>query len=732
MITSLPSATPQVARHAAESVLRSQPAAGDRIHRQVDEDGVCHLTFDAPSSSANVFDRETLREFERQVDWLQEAVASGQVRGVILRSAKERIFIAGADLKAMMAASAVAVGEMAEMGQRVFTAFKRLPVPKVAAIHGACLGGGFELALCADRRLASDASCTKIGLPETQLGLVPAWGGCTRLPRLIGVRAAARHILKGAQFGSVQAMRAGLVDEVVPVECLVSRARQIIQQGAAARRRLSRSALRSMLAAPLWWPLAVRRVRRDTRGNYPALFKALRLVCLSPWRTTEQSLAAERREFQRLVHRLETRNLIQLFFAREGARKRRPAGPTAEIQRVAVIGAGVMGSGIAYWLASRGLPVLLTDVDDKALAAASQRIKNSFAHAARRGIVTRCAARVGEDRITLARGPVPLRGADLVIEAATENRQLKKRIFEDLVRRCREDALLATNTSAIPVGSLLADPRLIGLHFFNPVHAMPLVEVVRPQGAAAASVATAVRFVQAIGKVPVVVADSPGFLVNRILMPYLLEAARLADDGTPVRVIDEAMRHFGMPMGPLRLLDEVGLDVAADVAATLREAFPHMPEAPAFITEWVRTGRLGRKSGLGFYRHGPKGETPAFERKEPALAPGGTRIGEPDEVARRLSLLLTNEAARCLEEGVAESAEAIDLAMVLGTGYAPFRGGPLRHADETGLRLISGQLHHLEHESGPVFRPAALLVSRSETGEFFHPPALPATRDAVS
>jgi 3-hydroxyacyl-CoA dehydrogenase/enoyl-CoA hydratase/3-hydroxybutyryl-CoA epimerase len=674
------------------------------ISRQVDADGICHLVFDAPGSTANVFHRDALLELQEHVAWLERA---GNIRGVILRSAKPRIFIAGADLKGLLNATAIEIDEMVGLGQRVFTGLSRLPMTKVAAIHGACLGGGFELALACDRRIASDDAATKIGLPETQLGLVPAWGGCTRLPRLIGVKRAATVILKGTQFFAAAARKHGLVDEVVPAHCLVKHARELIMRGPP-RRRPSRHF--EAWAAPVVWMLARRRLSRETRGNYPALFKALRLVCLSAFRSTARSLADERRTFQKLVHHADTRNLIRLFFAREKARKTHTGEPAREIKHVAVVGAGVMGSGITCWLATRGHPVLLLDIDHAALARARQRIESSLAESRQRGLIDSARVRHALDRVTLALNDVPLRRADLVIEAAVEDAEIKRQLFADLERRARTDALIATNTSAIPVGSLSDDPRVVGLHFFNPVHAMPLVEIVRPRHASGESIATAVRFVQEIGKIPLVVADSPGFLVNRVLMPYLLDAARLVQDGVGARLIDDAMRDFGMPMGPLRVLDEVGLDVALHVARTLEAAFPRQAAVPSYLDEWVKSGRLGRKSGRGFHAYNGR-------REHPAVA--GSDLGDVEEVSRRLSLLLTNEAARCLDDGVVKSASEVDFGIVLGTGYAPFRGGPLRHADACGPGLVFGQLHHLENDHGSLFTPASSIQTLAENGGTF-------------
>jgi 3-hydroxyacyl-CoA dehydrogenase/enoyl-CoA hydratase/3-hydroxybutyryl-CoA epimerase len=732
------------------------------IRREVDADDICHLIFDRPGSSANVFTREALLELERHVAWLGKA---SSVRGVILRSAKPGVFIAGADLNTLSHATAVAIEEMLDAGQRIFSAFAALPFPKIAAIHGACLGGGYELALCCDFRVATDHPSTRIGLPETQLGLVPAWGGCTRLPRLIGVADSLRAILKGTQFSARSAGRMGLVDEVVPVGGEVTHACRLARD-AAGRPLAARRPFRfwHLAKVPFVGWVARKRLRAETRGNYPAAETALELVTFSLFRSVDASLAAERVAFARLVHHAETRNLLRLFFAREKARKTLPrefAAPVHSIGHVAVIGAGVMGSGIACWLAARGKTVDLLDVSESALTKAAAAVAGFFGDAVRRDRMGKSEAQAAHDRITLSpidgttagnsalpRGdPQPagsaterrFHHADLIIEAAVEDPSVKRRIFADLFPDVRHNAVVATNTSALPIGSLASDPRLIGLHFFNPVAAMPLVEVIRPVHARPEAIATAVRFVQEIGKVPLVVKDSAGFLVNRILLPYLLEAARLAHEGVSVRAIDEAMRDFGMPMGPLRLLDEIGLDVALDAASSMADRFPNRVVIPGFLQRWVEEKRLGKKSGRGFYHHGgaasnrpghselPTVGSPSRRPVAPS-APGAARASalaatrspseapalDPDEIAERLSLLLVNEAARCLDEGVVASAQEIDLGLVLGAGFAPFRGGPLRYAEQTGLPLVVGRLRHWQLLAGPLYEPARPLVLLAE------------------
>jgi 3-hydroxyacyl-CoA dehydrogenase / enoyl-CoA hydratase / 3-hydroxybutyryl-CoA epimerase len=634
------------------------------------------LTFDREGASANLFDRPTLEELSAHLDRI---AARREVTGLLIRSAKPRIFIAGADLKVLASARGEELRNLIDLGQQTFQKLAELKCATVAAIHGACVGGGYELALACDWRIASDSSATKIGLPETGLGILPAWGGTTRLPRLIGLPSALPLILGGKILSARAAKAKALVDEVVPEENLETFASTYFEKG-------KRLPDRRLLLYHN--PLAVRfiswRARRalhaKTRGLYPGPAAALEVAanaCLGP------VSAGLKREQDAVVHLAElpaTQELMRLYFLRERAKKHRYV--TAEprsIDRCAVVGAGVMGAGIAYWLSTRGHDVILRDVDDAALSRGMAAISKNYVEAVNRRVLTRSEGARGMDRILPSAIAVPMESCDLVIEAAVERLDIKQTIFADLSSRVRPDCLLATNTSALPIhelaGSITQPERLIGLHFFNPVHRMPLVEVVRTATTSDQTLATAVAFVRSIGKLPVVVSDTPGFLVNRILMPYLVEAARLFDEGGDPRVIDGALLDFGMPMGPLRLLDEVGLDVGVHVARTLAEAFPDRMQVPELLEKLVKRGDLGRKSKAGFYLHNGRESRP----NPAALALRTGRRDSPPDTARQLALAMSREARRCLDEKVAESADDIDLAMVLGTGYAPFRGGPLRY-----------------------------------------------------
>ncbi|WP_367873453.1 3-hydroxyacyl-CoA dehydrogenase NAD-binding domain-containing protein [Luteolibacter sp. Populi] len=572
----------------------------NHIHFQLDgRHGV--LSFDREGSSANLFDRAVLVELSEKLDALS---AHPELEGLLIRSAKPAIFIAGADLKVLSTAQGEELRDLIELGQATFQKLAELPYPTVAAIHGACVGGGLELALACDWRVASDASATKIGLPETNLGILPAWGGTTRLPRLIGLPAALPLILGGKILVAKAARAKGIVDAVVPQENLEAHALTFLKRG---KRHLPN---RILLHNPVVAPLIAMKARKDllekTRGLYPGPEAALEIAAKSCYGPITQGFRREKEAILKLAARPETHQLMRLFFLQERAKKHRVVQAEAQpVGRCAVIGAGVMGAGIAYWLSARGHEVVLRDLDDAALAKGMKAIAKNYDEARSRRVFTPTEAARGLDRIFPTAAPVPLDRCDMVIEAAVERLDIKKKVFADLAARTRPDTILATNTSALPVHELaevVSNPeRLVGLHFFNPVHRMQLVEVVRTPQTSDSTLATAVAFVRSIGKLPVVVRDAPGFLVNRILMPYLVEAAKLFERGGDPKAIDDAMLDFGMPMGPLRLLDEVGLDVAAHVARTLAEAFPERMSVPDLLDKLLAAGHSGRKSGSGFY-----------------------------------------------------------------------------------------------------------------------------------
>jgi 3-hydroxyacyl-CoA dehydrogenase/enoyl-CoA hydratase/3-hydroxybutyryl-CoA epimerase len=691
------------------------------IRREMIDDAVCVLTFDRPNSSANIFDRATLEELEQQIDTLDATV-----RGLVLTSAKPTVFVAGADLHGVRSMTEAELTAFIELGQNVFNKLADLKIPTAAAIHGAAVGGGCEVALACDWRVASPDSCTKIGLPETKLGIVPAWGGCTRLPHLIGVPGALDIILGGKTLTASHARKVGLVDEVTARENLVRAAVAQLQRGKHPRDFLHSPAVNTVVDVVIS-PRVKHDVERRTHGHYPAVRKAMDVVMQASSSFTDRgSQIVERKAIEELIRTESTKQLMNLFFLQERAKKRSVAGveiPAAPISRVAVIGAGVMGAGIAQWISSRGARVILRDLHPVRVAAGMETIRSLFADGVKKRIFSKVDARSGLDRISPAASEVPLKHVDLVIEAAVEKMPIKQDIFRRLDDQVRPDAILATNTSALSISELAAvtknPERVIGIHFFNPVHRMQLVEVVTGRDTSPETTQRALRFVQGIGKLPVLVKDSPGFLVNRILLPYMIEAGLLFSQGASVEQVDGTMVDFGMPVGPLALTDDVGVDVAEEVAGTLTAAFPNRLSVPEILSRMVISGSLGRKTGKGFYDHtGADGKKPNAELA--AAVPRGEREFSTEEIESRMVLSMVNEAARTLEEGVVEKADDVDFAMVTGTGWAPFRGGPLRYADTLGIENVVGQLSRLANEVGPRFAPCDRLAEMARLKKRFY------------
>lgn len=650
------------------------------FRKEVDSDGICWLTFDTPNASANVWNFATLEEFDRHIEDLHR---DHEVRALIIRSAKERVFIAGADLKMVQTLPSEELHELLALGQDVFTHLESLRIPKIAAIHGTCVGGGFEMALACDYRIASKSDCTSIGLPETQLGLIPAWGGSTRLPRLIGLPKALDLIVRGKTMLGDQAKRLGLVHETVPVEHLYTFAKRMALQPT--RIKSHHFHFTQIWPIPQWL-----RYRAESMllSKHPWMKEvtasplvAVDVITHGASKNFETSLLLEQDAIRKLASSGMTRSLIETFLRKENASKKLPAPyihvKARTVTDVAVIGAGVMGSGIAYALACKGTRVLLCDTSPDFIARGVGRINQLLLAGVKNHVLTRKQARESKDRITFTSEPVPMKRMNLVIEAVVEEMQVKKQLLADLAKRCREDTIIATNTSALSVTEMAKavphSERVVGLHFFNPAHLMPLVEVVHLENTLPEVVATMLRFVQSMGKTPILVKDAPGFVVNRILVPYLLGAVQLAVSMRDPWILDDAMTEFGMPMGPLRLLDEVGFDVALHVEKTLRDAFgDHVPSS-TLLHDMMEHGMLGRKNDRGFYTDFQNKTGPQANPEVSIFLKPKASILTKTEIKEQLHRLMQNEAKRCLDDRVAASASDIELAMTLGAGYPPFR-----------------------------------------------------------
>ncbi|HSP46284.1 MAG TPA: 3-hydroxyacyl-CoA dehydrogenase NAD-binding domain-containing protein [Chthoniobacterales bacterium] len=674
------------------------------VRREIGPDGICILTFDRPDSGANIFDVATMQSLREQVDAIEQ---DSSIKGVIVTSAKKSIFIAGADLKTLLkqAQTGELRGFISE-GQEVFNRLAALKVPTVAAIHGACAGGGYEITLACDYRVASDDPATRIGLPETTLGLVPAWGGATRLPRLVGADAAAEVILKGKLYGGAEALKLGLVDEVVTCEQLLEAARKKLGEG-------------KRQAAPKSSALSV--ATPKSAGN-AAPGRAHDIIRRSSDSSVAESLAMEVDAISELGATDATQNLIRNFFLADKYRKGSSKTAPQKILHAAVVGAGVMGSGIAQWLSSRGVSVILRDVDSAAIDRGLANIEKTYADAVKRGLMNDAKAKEGRARIVASTQPMPFRDLQIVIEAASEKLEIKKKIFADLAANTPDTTILATNTSALPIDELAtstgAPARVVGLHFFNPVSRMKLIEVVVGRQTSEEVRERALAFARQVGKLPVLVHDSPGFLVNRVLFPYLLDAAELFQNGVSAEEIDGALLEWGMPMGPLRLIDEIGVDITVDIAATLEKAFGTRDHAPEILQKMYAAKTLGRKSGGGFYKYEGKQQSPN-EALQEWKQESGEKFGL-ENITNRLVYLMVNEAARCLEEGVVATPEDADYGMVLGTGFPIFRGGPLRFAESLGLKKIVTDMDGIHSRAGEKFAPCDLLRQHAQNGTTFY------------
>jgi 3-hydroxyacyl-CoA dehydrogenase / enoyl-CoA hydratase / 3-hydroxybutyryl-CoA epimerase len=682
--------------------------------------GIAFLTFDRPGSAANIFDQATFEQLNSLLDQVEN---DSSIRGLVIVSAKPKIFIAGADLTGFSKdPSPDDLAKTIDLGQRTFDRIANLKFPTVAAIHGVALGGGLEIALACDYRIASLDSATKVGLPETTLGIIPAWGGCTRLPRLVGLPVALEVILTGKQYPTRQAQKLGLVDDSTYRERLEELARKKIVESQG-RKRVTKTHFSNM--SPLA-TITADRVKKKTiektRGHYPAPLKALEVVVNGLKSPTAVSFENEKRAFIELTKGEVAQNLIRVFFLQERAKKLAVGDlkPEVKPKRVLVVGAGLMGSGIAQWLSARGLNVVLKDIGPEPLGKGLQAIDRVYRDAVKRRILTEVDARAGFDRILPIYEDVPLTNVDLAIEAAVEKLDLKKQIFSQLEPKIPNTRLIASNTSGLSIDAIsegLAHPeKVVGVHFFNPVHRMQLVEIVRGSQTSETVLAMAIQFVKSIGKLPVLVKDSPGFLVNRILLPYLVEAIRIFSEGHSVEAIDRAILDFGMPMGPLRLNDEVGLDVSQHVGSDLAARVPHLPPLNNVLPRMIQKGWLGRKSGAGFYVYRDRSETPNPELKEfqPAIEPTNA-----DQLADRLIFIMVNEAARVLEEKVVSDPADVDFGMIMGTGWAPFRGGPLKYADSVGISTVVSRLNHLAGKFGEHFKPCDLLNEMVNRGGTF-------------
>lgn len=660
-------------------------------HLETDEDDIVWLHFDKAESSTNVFSADVFAEFFEILDQLSGI----NPKGLIILSDKESGFIAGANIEEFtQLESEEQALELIRVGQSAFDKLQTLPFPTLSLINGFCLGGGLEMSLACDYRIALDEPKTRLGLPEVLLGIHPGWGGTMRLPRLIGAPAAMDLMLSGRTVSARAAKKMGIVDRIAPQRHLKRAAKVLILK----RPAISTSGkIRAIANTSVIRPLLAKYLRKQVEKRAPEKHYPAPYALIDLWEKyggdEKTMLKEEAISVAQLVSGATAQNLVRVFLLQERL-KSLSKGVDFQPKHVHVIGAGIMGGDIAAWCALKGLTVTLQDREPKFIAPAVKRAHALF----KKRLKVPHLIQAAKDRLVPDQQGSGVKSADVVIEAIIENKEAKQELFSQIESLLKPDTILATNTSSIPLDELsetLQQPdRLVGIHFFNPVAKMQLVEIVEGENTSQENKNKAAKFCRCIDRLPLPVKSSPGFLVNRILMPYLMEAVKLLEEGVPAQVIDRAATDFGMPMGPILLADTVGLDICLSVAEILGEALGlNVPEA---LRKKVKAGKLGVKSGQGFYQY-KKGK----QMKTKVNVDNSDSHSE--DIADRLILQMLNESIACLREGVIGNMDLVDVGMIFGTGFAPFRGGPMHYMEQRGRQDIVDRLKELEGQYGERF-----------------------------
>ena len=704
------------------------------------EERIAVLTLDLPDEPVNKISRAVKDEFVGVLDRLEN---DPSVSAAVLMSGKPDSFIAGADIEEFLTWTSPAQAEAASReGHVLLDRLERSRVPMVAAIHGACLGAGLELALACAFRIATDHPKTLLALPEVQLGLIPGAGGTQRLPALVGLQAALDMILTGKNVRARKAAQIGLVHEIVHPAILrdiaMQRARDLgsgtVRRNPPAREHTTKDLL--LDENPLGRSIVFRQAREKTlektRGHYPAPLAAIDAVAAG-YHSRERGFAEEARLFGEMASSAVSRELVFLFFATASLKKDPGVAQTpplvAEVEKLGILGAGFMGAGIASVAAQQGLLVRLKDADAARVGKGLASVRDVLKERLTKRQISR---QQFEDQMLLVGGTTDYSGfadADCVIEAVFEDLTVKQQVIREVEQVLPYHAIVASNTSTIPIARIAEvsrrPDRVLGMHFFSPVPKMPLLEVIVTPQTADEVTAGAVALGKRIGKTVIVVNDAPGFYVNRILAPYINEAGRLLDVGVGIDAVDQAMQNFGFPVGPITLLDEVGLDVAGKSGLIFHEAFGERMAPSKALRAVVDAGRLGRKGKSGFYTYDATGKKGEVDASVYAMLPTGAHRFDvaAEEIQRRLVLALVNEAVRCLEEGIVRSPRDGDVGAVFGFGFPAFRGGPFRYVDATGVATVVEQLEELEYRFTGRFSPAELLVQMARRGDRFYPQA---------
>ncbi|WP_432453479.1 fatty acid oxidation complex subunit alpha FadJ [Agarivorans sp. QJM3NY_29] len=676
-------------------------------------------------------------EFGPQLDViLAELEGQSQLRALVIYSGKPDSFIAGADISMLDACvTEQAAQALSQAGHQVFARLAGLPFPVIAAIHGPCLGGGLELALACDYRVCSTAEKTNLGLPEVQLGLLPGGGGTQRLPKLIGLQRALEMMLTGKQLRPKQALKSGLVDEIVPQSILLEAAKKYV--GKPKRRPKAKLSLLSRLLEgnPLGRQLLFSQVSKQTlnktRGNYPAPPQIIACVRSSVEQGAERAYQQEAERFASLVMSPESAALRRLFFAANALKKEQLfAGVSPHpVERVAVLGGGLMGAGIAFVSATKAkAQVRIKDVSEKGVTGALNYAYRLLDKKRRRRFISHAQLQKQMSALSGTTDFSGMSNAQMVVEAVFEDLALKQQMVADIEQHCQPKTIFASNTSSLPIAQIAVNAarpaQVIGLHYFSPVEKMPLVEIIPHQGTSEQTIVDTLQFARQQGKTAIVVKDVAGFYVNRILAPYINEAARLLLEGQAVEHIDKTMLDYGFPVGPMSLLDEVGIDVGSKIAPILEAEFGARFKAPEAFAKLIEDKRLGKKNGRGFYlysKHKRAKAKPVDHAVYKLLGVTPQPAIEASQVSERCVYMMLNEAARCLDEGVIRSARDGDLGAIFGIGFPPFLGGPFRAMDQIGITRLVDQLRAMEANYGERFRPCESLLKMAEQELRYYP-----------